>query len=108
MSEKDIKETCIPIEYSRLFNQISPLRSPAAGSVQDGVSRQSMSQTTINLDFSKNEEGLNTIKSEGPDEIIPRPLAELLTRILRRSKSNQDTDSMSAEQENIQQPNHLL
>lgn len=67
-----------------------------------------MSQTTINLDFSKNEEGLNTIKNEGPDEIIPRPLAELLTRILRRSKSNQNPNSMSTDQENIQQSNHKL
>ena len=67
-----------------------------------------MSQTTTNLDFSKNEEGLNTIKNEGPDEIIPRPLAELLTRILRRSKSNQNTNSMSTDQENIQRSNHIL
>jgi hypothetical protein len=67
-----------------------------------------MSQATINLDFSKNEKELNTIKNEGPDEIIPRPLAELLTRILRRSKSNQNTNSMSIDQENSQQSNHIL
>ena len=67
-----------------------------------------MSQATINLDFSKNEEGLNTIKNEVPDEIIPRPLAELLTRILRRSKSNQNTNSMSTDQESIQRSNHIV
>lgn len=67
-----------------------------------------MSQTTINLDFPKNEQGLNTIKNEGPNEIIPRPLAELLTRILRRSKSNRNTNSMSTDQENIQRPNDIL
>jgi len=67
-----------------------------------------MSQTTINLDFPKNEQGLNTIKNEGPDEIIPGPLAELLTRILRRSKSNQDIHSISTDQENIQRSNDIL
>jgi hypothetical protein len=99
---------CSLIGYHWLFNLIHPRLPLATGSVQDGVSRQTMSQATINLDFSKNEEELNTIKYEGLDETIPRPLAELLARILRRSKSTQNTNSMSTDQESIQQSNHIL
>jgi len=62
-----------------------------------------MSHTTVNLDFSKNEKELNTIKHEAHDEFLPGPLAELLIRILRRSKPNQGNHSVQNHQENLQQ-----
>jgi len=66
-----------------------------------------MSQTTINLDFSKNEKELNTIKQEAHNEIMPSPFAELLVRILKRSKLNQRNHSVQNHQENLQQ-SHIV
>ncbi len=61
-----------------------------------------MAQTAIHLDFSKNEIETNTIQHEDSARVIPGSLAELLLRILRHSKCNQDNAQVSVDQENIQ------
>ena len=50
-----------------------------------------MSQTAINLDFSENEKETNTMQHEDSAKAVPGSLAELLLRILRHSKCNQDS-----------------
>jgi hypothetical protein len=56
-----------------------------------------MSQTALNLDFSKNEIETNTMQHEDSAKAIPGSLAELLLRILRHPKCNQDNASMSVD-----------
>ena len=52
-----------------------------------------MTQTRGSLDFSKKKKELNTMESETYDEPIPDPLADVLFRILQRTKCSSDRKS---------------
>jgi hypothetical protein len=54
-----------------------------------GQIRQTMAQTHIILEFSKNKRELNTMKREDRHGTIPDPLTEVLVRIIRRMNASQ-------------------
>jgi hypothetical protein len=57
-----------------------------------------MAQPRVSLDFSKKKKELNTIEGEACDEPIPDPLADVLVRILQRTKPSSNRKSMNATQ----------
>ncbi len=59
-----------------------------------GQIRQSMTQTPVSLDFSKNKRELNTMKREDRHGTIPDPLTEVLVRIIRRMNASQHSNSI--------------
>jgi hypothetical protein len=57
-----------------------------------------MAQPRVSLDFSKKKKELNTIECEGCDEPIPDPLADVLVRILQRTKPSSNRKSIKVTQ----------
>jgi hypothetical protein len=57
-----------------------------------------MAQTCGSLDFSKKKKKLNTMESEACNEPTPDPLADVLARILQRTKCSSNRKSMKISQ----------
>ena len=63
-----------------------------------------MTQTRGSLDFSKKKKELNTMEYEACDEPIPDPLADILFRILQRTKCSSNRKSMKISRKKDQRP----
>jgi len=63
-----------------------------------------MSNGDKRLDFSKKKKRTNKMIQKDQDDILPRPLAELLIQILMRSKMEQKTKPRATARKKTQRP----